>query len=326
MKRVAILVLLLVVAVSCSEGSETRDGLERVSLRLSWLPGATFAGDYLAKAEGLWRKEGLNVELLPGGFEFDSIKLVASGAEDFGVASGPELLVARANGAPVVAIGAVIPDSPIGWVSKQESGITTPEDFVGRRIGAQYGTHTEITLEAMFAALGLDLESIERVPVKFDPRPFVIGEIDVLPVYIIDQPVDLRARGISLNVIDPREYGVALSFGNVYFTSEKALEERLSVVQAFLRGADAGWERAFEDRDAAVDALLESAPELNRDVLRQKIDETFAFVMTGKERYLGVFPMTETEWARTAELLQRHGELGEVLVRDVFRPGLIEMR
>lgn len=292
---------------------------DKVSLRLAWLPGPTFAGDYAAFYNGFWDKKNLAVEIRPGGFEYDAIKQVASGADTFGVTNGPQLLLARANGVPVVAIGAVIPRSPIGWVAKESSGIKHPQDFIGKKIGAEYGTYTEVTFEALCAKLGISLDSLTRVPVKFDPRPFVAGEIDVLPVYIIDQPIDLGAQGIKLNIIDPVDYGVSLAYGNVYFTTEKTIKERPDLVRAFLQGAQQGWIWARQHQDETVQLLLQAAPDANRTILTEKLKQTFVFIQNSEANYPGIYPMESTRWADTATLLSRFGELkGAVQVSEAY--------
>jgi len=308
---VVVCALIVVVVFRGGGGPGDSDKLSKVSVRLAWLPGATFTGDYVAVQKGYWEEEGLDVTLNAGGFEYDAIKLVASGVDTFGISSGTQILQARASGVPIVAIGAVIPRSPIGWVSKKGSGITKPQDFVGKKIGAQFGTHTEITLEALCAKLGIDLESFERIPVKFDPRLFVVDEIDVLPVYIIDQPVDLVEQGIELNIIDPGDYGVSLAFGNAYFTSEETVRDKPDLVRAFLRGAKRGWVWSKDNPQEAIDILGASVPDANKKTLRGKLDATLNFIVKERPEYPGVFPMDSADWKTSLDILTRHGNLDE---------------
>ena len=280
-----------------------------VSVRLAWVPGATFTGDFVALHKGFWKTEGLDVYINPGGFELDAIKLVAGGSDTFGITSGPQLLLARASGFPIVAIGAVIPRSPIGWIAKKDSNIKEPHDFSGKKVGSQFGTHTEITLEALCGNLGISLNSFKRIPVKFDPRPFIAGEVDVLPVYIIDQHVDLRRQGIELNIIDPGDYGVSLAFGNLYFTTEETLKNKPEIVRAFLRGAKRGWLWVNENPNQSVDILSSYVANADKETLLAKLNAVLNFIKKSKPTYLGVFPMTLKEWESTKEILVRYGNL-----------------
>lgn len=287
----------------------------KTSLRLAWVPGATFTGDYVAKAKGFWNEMGIEVEITPGGFEHDAIKLVAAGTNTFGITSGPQILKAKQNGIPVVAIGAVIPRSPIGWITKKESNIKKPHDFKSKKIGAQYGTHTEITLSALCSKLKIPMNSFTRVPVKFDPRPFLAGTVDVLPVYIIDQPIDL-SKHLNLNIIDPGDYGVSLAYGNVYFTSEKTLKERPEEVKKFLKGAQKGWLWTNNNRSEAVNILSGYVENTDKKILLAKLNATFDFIKKTHPKYLGVFPMTYSEWQSTYQILVEYSNLKSNLSLD----------
>lgn len=316
-----LIVLFILTLTGCKDESATKDTkdqveiqkkeLSKLSVRLAWIPGATFIGDYVAHERGYWKDEGLEVKLNPGGFEFDAIKLVASGADDFGIASGPQILYARAHGAPVIAIGAVIPRSPIGWVAKKNSGIKTPKDFLGKKIGAQFGTHTEITFEALCAKMGIDIKSVNRIPVKFDPRLFIAGEIDVLPVYLVDQPIDLRINGLELNIIDPGDFGVSLAFGNLYFTTEERLKDNPESIRAFLAGSAKGWKWAYENRTAAIEILSKYVQGSDKGTLLGKLNATFDFIHKDQKQYLGVFRMKSEDWTKTKAILSEFGDLDE---------------
>lgn len=262
--------------------------ISKATLRLAWIPQGTFAGDYMALKNGSWKRAGVDVDVLPGGFQFDAIKLVAAGEDTFGISTGPQVAEARRRGVPIVVIGVIFPDSPVGWVAMSNSGIKRPQDFIGKRVGAQFGTLTEVTLETLFAKLNLPLGEIKRVPMQFDYTPFLSGAIDVAPVYMIDQPVEFRRKGIAVNVIDPRQYGVNLGPGNVYITSEDTLRSNPNIVKAFLRGASSGWQAARLDTLSAAAAVQPYTAGGNVDALKAQIDAVFAFI-GHSENYPGVF-------------------------------------
>lgn len=262
--------------------------IPKATLRLAWIPQGTFAGDYMALKKRSWKRAGVDVEVRPGGFQFDAIKLVAAGEDTFGISTGPQVAEARSRGVPVVIIGVIFPDSPVGWVAKSNSGIKTPQDFIGKRVGAQYGTLTEATLEALFKKLGLPIGEISRVPMQFDYTPFLSGAIDVAPVYMIDQPVEFRRKGIAVNVIDPRQYGVNLGPGNVYITSESTAKNRSGLVKAFLTGASEGWIAARLNPSEAASAIVPYTAGGDVTALTAQISAVFEFI-GANGAYPGVF-------------------------------------
>jgi ABC-type nitrate/sulfonate/bicarbonate transport system substrate-binding protein len=64
--------------------NEIRD--ERISFRLKWVIYSSFAHHFVALEKGFFKQEKLDVSIRPGGAGLDPIKLVASGADDVGLA------------------------------------------------------------------------------------------------------------------------------------------------------------------------------------------------------------------------------------------------
>lgn len=290
------------------ERPEKQDESNVISLRLAWIPQATFSGDYAAEQKALWRDQDLRVTINPGGFQYDSIRLVAAKSDFVGIASGPEVLEAQANGVPVIAVGVVIPDSPIVWVSKTESGIRSPQDFLGRKVGSQVGTLTEITLEALFARLNLSIDRVERVPMQFDYQPFLSGALDVVPCYVIDQVVNFRRQGFSINIIDPREYGINLGPANLYFVHEDTLRNQPDVVQRFLNGAASGWKYAYAHRREVASYLSRFTDGVGREDLKAQMDAVFDFINPSTD-YPGVYPISLDRMRGTSMILKEYGRL-----------------
>src|SRR4029434_7874345 len=81
MRKTAVLVWALVLAALFSIGS-AQQRLGQVKLQLKWVAQAQFAGYFVAKEQGFFRDEGLEVTLLPIGDQ-SPIQTVVSGGADF---------------------------------------------------------------------------------------------------------------------------------------------------------------------------------------------------------------------------------------------------
>jgi ABC-type nitrate/sulfonate/bicarbonate transport system substrate-binding protein len=282
----AVLLLSMLLAQACDRPSKDQTSKQhvKISTRLKWLPGATYIGTIVAREAGLWKEQGLDVDYLPGGFEADPIKLVASGSDDFGITGSEQLLQARSKGIPVVAIFMELRYSPAGWMALKSANIKNPYDFVGRKVGAQYGTNIEPTLDALLAKLHISHEKLIRIPVKYNVAPLFAGQVDVLPVYLNGQPIQARLEGKEVVTINPADYGIRL-YGNVYFTSEKMIRERSDVVQRFVNGLTA----------------------LQRDLEIAILKATIPFVVGRSKLPLGA--MTEERWQETKGIMVKYAGL-----------------
>lgn len=303
-----VLLLSMLFAQACDRPSKDQTSKQyvKISTRLKWLPGATYIGTIVASEAGLWKEQGLDVNYFPGGFEADPIKLVASGSNDFGITGAEQLLQARSKGIPVVAIFMELRYSPAGWMALKSTNIKNPYDFVGRKVGAQYGTNIEPTLDALLAKLHIPHEKLIRIPVKYNVAPLFAGQVDVLPVYLNGQPVQARMEGKEVVTINPADYGIRL-YGNVYFTSEKMIRERSDVVQRFVNGLTAGWKLAVEDPEKAVDLLIAAEPKLQRDLEIAILKATIPFILGRSTEPIGV--MTEERWQETKEIMTQYAGL-----------------
>ncbi len=105
--------LALSIAVGCSPAAKSDaagHGLVPVTLQLNWYPEAEHGGYYAALVHGFYRDAGLDVTILSGGPETPVIQQVARGKAMFGVVNADNILFARAQQAPVVALLAPLAD------------------------------------------------------------------------------------------------------------------------------------------------------------------------------------------------------------------------
>jgi NitT/TauT family transport system substrate-binding protein len=283
----------------------------KISTRLKWLPGALYLGSIAAKQNGYWSQQGLDVTIEPGGFEADPIKLVAAGSNDFGITGAEQLLQARANGVPIVAIYMELKDSPVGWMTLKSSKITEPQQFKGKRVGAWYGTNAEPTFDALMNKLSIDTKAMTRVPIKFDMNPLYTGQVDVIPVYLNGHPLEARRNGKEVNTINPRDYGIRL-YGNVYFTTEKMIKERPEVVQKFVNGLARAWRETLADPAAAVTTLLKAEPKLDGALELEVLTVSRDF-FTGGVPTERLGQMTLERWEEVKTVMSTYSDLPKMV-------------
>jgi ABC-type nitrate/sulfonate/bicarbonate transport system substrate-binding protein len=284
-----------------------------VSLRLKWVFDPGFAGEMVAARGGFFRQRGIDVTLRPGGFEADPIRLVASGADDFGVAGADAFLLARSRGVPIVAVAAGYLESPVVFYAKQESGIRRPEDFAQRRVGIQGGQDTETVYAAMMRKAGVDRSRIREVPVKFDLGPFLAGQVDVWPGYAATQSYILRQRGIPFVTIIPREFGIQY-LGTVYFTTEKMIAEHPEHVGAFVGGLIDGWNYTYSQPDSAIPLISAyDRAAMPEELVRANLQDQRPFILPNGARY-AEFDMAD--WQALQQVLLQEGLLSRPVNLD----------
>lgn len=128
-----LLVLLVASGLGCKKdkepgaGSGAASGAKQLSLTLDWVPEPEFGGFYAARESGAFGKQGLDIDIKPRG-QGETWKLVATGVTDFATTAADQILVAREQGADVVAIFAVYQTSPQAIMVHKARGFTRIDD------------------------------------------------------------------------------------------------------------------------------------------------------------------------------------------------------
>jgi len=302
----AVLVAALIAYVTCWRGFLPHgDDGERVLVRLKWLHQSQFAGYYVAKEKGFYKENRLDVVIEPGGVDFPAIQMVAGGGEDFGVTGADQILLAREKGVPVVALAVIYRKSPMVFFSLKDTAITTPQQFLGKRVGVKLGGNEELTYRAMMRMAGVDTTTVKEVPVKYDITPLLTRQVDVWPGYAINEPLVAKEKGHDVNIIWPSDYGVNL-YADTLFTSEATLRERPDIVDRFVSATLRGWEYAFEHPDEAVQCTLKQSDNLNAEHEKRMMEASLQLL---KPDGMPIGCMNRKAWLDMESLLWEHGFL-----------------
>ncbi|WP_309122220.1 ABC transporter substrate-binding protein [Paenibacillus sp.] len=295
--------------------------LKKVVLRLKWVHQAQFAGFYAAVKKGFYEEAGLDVEIRPGGSDFPSVQMVASGSEEFGVTGADQILLAREKGVPVTAISTIYRETPFVLFSLKESGITKVEDLVGQKAGVKLGGNEELTFRAMVESAGVDAKSIEEMPIKFDLSPLLSGQVKVWPGYVINEVLAVEELGHEVNIIRPGDYGINF-YADTLFTTQALIEKDPELVKGFVQASMKGWAYALENPEEAAQFGLEYADNLT---LEHEVNMMKASVPLLQPDNLPLGKMDEAAWSTLQESLMGLGfQKAEQAMEDVFTNEFLE--
>lgn len=298
--------LILVISLSYFGCAVRKDGeLQKTSVRLLWLDQAQFAGIYVAQTKGYFAQEKLSVTIQPGGPDVSPILLVASGSNDFGIASGTDVILARSNKVPVVAVATIFQKNPVVFFAKREKKINSPRDFVGHSVGIKYGLGIEYYYKIMMKRNNIDIRGVKEIPIKFDLARFFAGEVDVWSGYAINEPVVAEEKGVPVSLIFCEDWGVP-AVGDTIFTTEAMVKERPRLVESFLRAALKGWEDAIGRPDQGVSATLQANPSLS---LSHEKAMLLAAIPLIKDGAVPLGDINPAKWRRMHEMMLESGLL-----------------
>jgi NitT/TauT family transport system substrate-binding protein len=253
------------------------EALVDVRLTMGYRPDVQFAPLYVATTNSHYAEAGLAVEFvhLP---ETEAVQLVGANEIQFAIVSGEQVLLARSQGLPIVYVMAWWQDNPIGVASPTEGDIKSPEDLVGKNIGfpGQYAA-SYIGLRALLQAADIPEDDINLDPIGYTQvESLIAGREDAVVIYANNEPVQLAALGMDVNVLRVADY-IQLP-GNGLITNETTLQDHPELVSAMveatldgLRDTIADPEAAFEICGSFVETLAEADQEVQRQVLAESI-------------------------------------------------------
>ena len=252
--------------------------LTQVRLPMGYIPNIQYAPYYVAVEKGYFAEAGIEIEF-DYSFETDGVALVGAGNLPFAVVSGEQVPLARAQELPVVYVVAWYKDYPVSVVTKTESGITSPADLAGKKVGLPglFGANY-IGFIALLNANGLSESDVTLDAIGFNQvEALATDQEDAIVGYTSNEPIQLSAQGYDVTEFRVADYASLASNGIV--TSEMTIAENPELVRgmvgAFLKGVEyaaANPDEAYEISKKYVENLAEADEAVQKQILATSIE------------------------------------------------------
>lgn len=251
-----------------ASGSKTAEKPRDVKIVLDWSPNTNHTGLYVAKEQGYYEEEGLNVDIvLPGAGGADA--MVASGEVPFGVSVQESVTQGRIQGVPLVSIAAVIQHNTSGFAAPADKGIKTPKDFEGKTYGGWGSPVEEAVMKSIMDLSGADVGKVKFVNIgEADYFTAVKRDIDFAWIFYAWTGIEAELRGEPLDMQYVKDYSKQLDYYTpVIVSNEKTIAEDPELVKAFMRATSKGYRYAIEHPEESAEMLLKAVPDLDKDLV-----------------------------------------------------------
>lgn len=310
--------------------AETTD----IRFTLGWKTQGSDAPFLMALSRGYFAEEGLNVTIDQGEGSAATVTRIMGGAYDAGFGDINAIIqnaAARPGEAPVM-VYQLWNRPPFAIVTPKTSGIETPADFEGKRLGGAQGTPTT-RLFPVFAKLnGVDLETVsqENMAPNLQEPMLIRGDIDGAFVFTITSWFNLIANrqdpAADFNWFQFEDYGMDL-YSNGLMVSRALLTENPEAVAGLVRAVNRATLEISKDQDIAVEAIMAFDNLVDPELERARLEFALTNLMNAPETTeIGIGDLVDERLTRSIAIvaegygLERLPEASEIFDRSFLPP------
>jgi putative hydroxymethylpyrimidine transport system substrate-binding protein len=282
-----VLALLTCVGVAaCGERKEPTGapGSEKVDLVLDYFPNADHAGIYNAIDGGQFAKAGLDVKPRTPADPASPLKLLASGRADLAISYEPELLLARAKGAKLIAIGALVQKPLTSIISIGDNAVSKPAELEDKKVGTAGIPYQDAYLKTILDQAGVDPKRVKTINVGFGlVGSMLTKKVDAtLGAFWNVEGVDLQRRNKHPKILRMDEIGVPTYNELVIVAREQDVQKRGALLRRFMRALALGHTALRANSAPAVAALVKANPDLDAKLQRAQVKATLPVFFPAK--------------------------------------------
>jgi putative hydroxymethylpyrimidine transport system substrate-binding protein len=213
-------------------------------------------GVLLADRLGYFADAGLDLTPSDPSSPLNVISYVADGTSAFGISHQPQIVAAKDESLPVVAVGSVVPVPTLALIWLPSSGIGGVSDLAGKAIGITGFSFEENLLRAILGKAGLTLDDVEVKRPGTELAPALEqGRVDAILGTWNVEGFRLEARGLDPVIRRVQDLGVPGFEELVAITTPQRLSKDPNSIRAFMSAVVKGTQTALEHPQMAAEAI-----------------------------------------------------------------------
>ncbi len=294
---------------------------DKVTLNLNWFYVGDHSPYFVALDKGWYREEGLEVNIIPGKGSGDVVKKVDVGSVDIGIVDTGVLIVARAQGAKVKIVSMLFDKSPYCMWMWKDSGINSPKDLVGKKIGAPPGDAQRTIFPALAQAHSFDPDKVTFVNIAPEAKFTALAakQVDVIFDYYSGAPFFYKAMGQeNVKYMMFADWGVDV-YSNALVASEKYIKDNPGIIRRFVKASLRGWEFTLKNPEEAIEIMAKQRPEIDKPVLLANLKLIIDLFRTNRYKQNGIGWVDDKKMADSIKIIAQYRDLKvDMKTKDLY--------
>ncbi len=296
--------------------------LQKVRLGVGYIPNVQFAPLYVAQSKGYYAAEGLEVEI-EYGFENDFVALAAQGEREFAIASGDQVILARAQGLPITYVMKWYQRYPVALMIPASQGVSSPSELAGKKVGlpAFFGANF-VGWKALVYAANIDENAVTVEEIGFTQVAAVQQNlVDAAMVYVANEPIQLRHQGFEVEVIEVSDYIDLISNGLV--VGDKLMAADPDLIRRMVKASQRGLQDTIANPDQAFAITREIIPEITDETAPMQRQVLAVSIELWKSDQPGV--SSRQAWQDSVDFMRQTGMLEKpVEIENLYTNQFVE--
>lgn len=266
--------------------------MKKMTLALDWTANTNHSGFYVAKAQGFYAEEGLEVGLLTpdmDNYALTPAKKVEQGLADMALCPFESVLSYRTKEKvfDAVAVAALFREDVSAIAVLEESGIQRPKDLDQRSYASYQARYEDHIVAQMVKNDGGNGNLQWAYPEKLGIwETLLSGKYDATWIFMNWEGVHAEAKGVPLRTFKMADYGIPYGYSPVLLASKAHIGLDRETYRSFLRATKRGFMASKADARLAVDCLEPFIAPTDKDMDLLK-SQTYANAHYGNEANWG---------------------------------------
>lgn len=289
MKR-SLLAIALILTLPCAVFGQPKEGTK---LRVSYsVISAASLVTWVAKDAGIFRKHGLDVDLIYIGSATKAVSATISGDTPITQGAGTGSVLARLSGADTVWVASILDTTNQSLVVLP--AIRAPQDLRSKTLGVtRFGSLSDFGVRKYLQSVGMDPErDVKILQMGGLPETLAAMQGGFIHGGALSSPILTKAKMLGFNeLIDLGTLGIKYP-ATSFITTESYLKANRGIVSEFLKAIIESAFYVKSHKDFSV-SVLRKYTKINEQPI---LDDTYQIYI---QRYIRPVPMPSPEEART---------------------------